>query len=188
MTDGIASRPRWADPLIALSLVAFIVAWRIALHAPNLAPVAAASLFAGFALRSRWLALSVAPLGMLLSDLRLGFYEPGIVATVYLCLLAPVALRGVLRSAGSGKAWAARIGLGAVGASLLFFVATNLAVWAWSGWYARTAEGLALCYTAALPFLKYTLAGDALFSALFFGAYALATRRAAAVGPVTRAA
>lgn len=177
------SRPKWMDPALAVALAAIIIAWRLSAHTPNVAPTAAAAMFAGFAMRSRALALLGPLLGMLVSDLWIGFYEPPVVATVYASLLAPVALRGFLRSGASGsgaspRAWALRIGLGSVGASILFFVATNLAIWAWSGWYARTGDALATCFISALPFLKFTLAGDALFSAAFFGTWALATRGA----------
>jgi hypothetical protein len=48
--------------------------------------------------------------------------------------------------------------------------------------YAHTAEGLAICYTVAIPFLKSSLSADLLFSGMLFGAYQVvkvaATRRA----------
>ena len=69
--------------------------------------------------------------------------------------------------------------------SLLFFVVTNLAVWAFSGMYPLTSAGLATCYAAALPFLPQTVIGDLFWAAVLFGGYALLrlapriTRRAA---------
>jgi hypothetical protein len=45
-------------------------------------------------------------------------------------------------------------------ASLFFFIWTNFGVWALSGMYAHTLDGLASCYVLALPFLKMNLLGN----------------------------
>ena len=58
--------------------------------------------------------------------------------------------------------------------TLSFFVLTNLAVWAFSGMYPRTPEGLVACYVAALPFLQNSLAGDLTFALALFGGFHLA--------------
>ena len=65
-------------------------------------------------------------------------------------------------------------------ASVLFFVASNFAVWLFSGMYTLDGAGLTRCYTAALPFFRNTLLGDALWTSLLFGTYALvgATKQA----------
>jgi len=55
----------------------------------------------------------------------------------------------------------------------LFFLVTNFAVWV--AFYPSTLTGLAACFTAAIPFFQYTLAGDMVYSGLFFGVYALST-------------
>lgn len=46
-------------------------------------------------------------------------------------------------------------------ASFLFFLISNFGVW-WY-WYPQTLEGLATCYTLALPFYSRTLIGDLIF-------------------------
>ena len=71
---------------------------------------------------------------------------------------------------------ALRVGGGAVLCSLVFFVTTNLAVWACGSMYPKTILGLAQCYLAALPFLRNALCGDLFWSATLFGSYALAVR------------
>jgi hypothetical protein len=53
--------------------------------------------------------------------------------------------------------------------SLLFFVLSNFAVWAFSGMYALDWQGLTACYVAALPFLQNTIAGDMFWTAVLFG-------------------
>ena len=53
--------------------------------------------------------------------------------------------------------------------SLFFFVASNFAVWAFSGMYSLDFAGLTQCYVAALPFLQNTVAGDLFWSGVLFG-------------------
>ena len=56
-----------------------------------------------------------------------------------------------------------------VSCSLIFFVATNFAVWLFSGLYPLDLQGLAQCYVAALPFLEMTVMGDLFWTAILFG-------------------
>ena len=67
---------------------------------------------------------------------------------------------GVLRIAGA-----------ALVSSSVFFIVTNFAVWAFSPMYAKTFEGLVLCYTMAIPFFQNTIAGDLIWSGTIFGSY-----------------
>jgi len=58
-------------------------------------------------------------------------------------------------------------------------VVSNFAVWlAGAGhYYSNDMAGLVLCYTMALPFFAYTLAGMAVYSLALFGGMALLRRR-----------
>jgi hypothetical protein len=58
--------------------------------------------------------------------------------------------------------------------SLIFFATTNFAVWAFSGMYPLTWQGLVQCYVAALPFLDKTVLGDLFWTAVLFGGARLA--------------
>jgi hypothetical protein len=156
--------------------------WHFA-YLPNFAPVAAVALFAGYFFRSALVGIAVPILVMLISDLKLGGYHPGLMACVYTMLALPVAARGFLRRrlSVSDTGWrrtlaamAGLIGCAAV-ASLAFFLVTNFATWAMGGLYEPTAAGLVRCYVQALPFLRYTMAGDMVFATILFGGYALAT-------------
>ena len=71
--------------------------------------------------------------------------------------------------------------------SLLFFATTNFAVWAFSGMYSLDMAGLIACYVAALPFLKYTVACDLLWTAGLFGGAWLVQRVAPQDTAVTAA-
>lgn len=154
-----------------LSTIAAAAALRLVPHPPNFTPIGAMALFSGAYLARRGLVAFAAPLGaLLLSDAILGFYAGMAVnylAVALIVLLGSLALRHVapLRLLGT-----------ALAASLLFFVVSNLGVWATSGMYPPTAAGLAACFVAAIPFFQNTLAGDLFYSALLFGGFALLER------------
>lgn len=170
------SRPVFVEGVVFAALVCTAVASRWVDHAPNATATAAAALFAGFFFRSMLLAAAAPVVAMLLSDALIGGYHAGIMATVYASLAIPVVAGRLLRKSQT-PAGRMLAGVGCVlGGSVLFFITTNLAVWAFSGYYPRTAGGLTECYAAALPFFRFTVMGDLLYSACVFGAYAAAMR------------
>jgi len=70
--------------------------------------------------------------------------------------------------------------------SSIFFVVSNFGVWFMGhpgSIYPKTAEGLGLCYVAAIPFFRNALIGDVLYTAALFGLYALASRALPRVTP-----
>ena len=167
--------------LVMITLIAVATLGRLMPHAGNFAPVAAAALFAGFFLPSRLLALAVPLAAMLIGDYFIGGYEPRVMLLVYGALMLPVLWGPALRK----NSILAGVGLTLAG-STAFFLITNFGVWMWSGMYSQTLAGLVSCYTMALPFFRITAAGDMLYSAMFFGMYALAvqTVRTPALVPV----
>lgn len=158
------------DVLVFVSLVVCAAAARLVPHWPNFTPLAAVSLFAGFWFARRSVALLVPLCAMLLSDMVIGGYEPAVMATVYAALVLPIAFRGILRT----RLSALRIGGTAIVSSIVFYLATNFAHWLWMNDYPFTLAGLGACYAAALPFFKYQLMGDLLWSGGLFGSYAVA--------------
>jgi hypothetical protein len=166
--------------LLVTGLIAATVGIRLYFQdIPNFAPVAAVSLFAGYLLSSRRLAVIV-PLGaMLISDQLLGGYQPLLMLTVYTLLALPVMMSGWLRrrfgtfgSAASAAKSVAGLLTCTLTTSIAFFVGTNLMVWLVTPWFARTPAGLIQCYANAVPFFRYTLAGDITFATILFGGYA----------------
>lgn len=168
-----------------LALVLTGVATRLALQDwPNLTPVAAIALFAGYYFRSARVAMA-APLAiMLLTDLVIGFYQPLLMATVYTMLTLPIAARGVLKGvfrldapdARSAAASLCRLVGCSASASLAFFATTNFVCWLEGHGYSRDLAGLVSCYLQALPFFKNTLTGDVAFGLLLFGTYGALSR------------
>lgn len=163
-------------------LVALAAASRFLDIAPNFAAVAGVALFAGFIFRSRLLAVMVPVAAMLISDAILGGYPLAVMVSVYLCMMLPILFKPVL----GAQPGVVRIAGSSLACSAIFFVVTNFAVWGTGGLgYARTLAGLLECYTNALPFFRYTLLGDLVFSSALFGAWAIASRPMAARAAVT---
>lgn len=187
----------WACQAIMFALLVIGgVAVRLAGHElPNFAPVAALALFAGYFFRSALVAICVPLSVMAISDLFLGGYDWGIMVLVYGMLMFPILLRGWLRRTfvlGTGRfagRFASLIGLLSCSllSSVLFFLVTNFGVWLGFPTYETSWSGLAECYAAAIPFFRYTLAGDLFFAVVLFGSYALALALAPAQQPATEA-
>ncbi len=165
-----------------LLVVAAVVAAPLFDSLPNFAPFAAVALFAGFFFRSVVLAITAPLAAKVISDIAFetSGAEPLIIVAVYGCLVAPVALRQLIRKAHAAKGNRAEraairmatLTASALGCSILFFTVTNLAVW--STWYEPTASGLWACYLSALPFFRYTVFGDLFFAFALFGGFELA--------------
>ena len=162
-------------------LVAAGVGLRLAFRdVPNFAPVAALALFAGYYFRSALTAVAVPLLVMAATDLVIGGYAWHMMAVVYGMLALPALLRSWVRRGfdlrtGEPKSCAkALAGLlsCSLASSVLFYIVTNFGAWLWFDMYDRTWAGLLECYVRALPFFRYTLAGDACFAFVLFGGYA----------------
>ncbi|MGH9394360.1 MAG: DUF6580 family putative transport protein, partial [Terriglobales bacterium] len=65
----------------------------------------------------------------------------------------------------------------AVASSALFFLISNFGVWFSGTLYPRTWAGLGTCYAMGLPFYRSAAIGDLLYTAAFFGLYALAQQK-----------
>jgi hypothetical protein len=158
--------------LVALLTAIFgAAALRLVPHPPNFSPIAAMALFAG-AYMPRNLLAFVAPFGaLILSDVALGGFYPGM-NFVYLSFALTVLIGWAVAS----RKTPLTIGAAAVAGSILFFILTNFGMWLFSGIYPVTQAGLIACYVAAIPFFQNTLAGDLFYTALLFGGFALAER------------
>ena len=70
--------------IVGLLIVAAVFSRFWLVDWPNFKPVAAVAIFAGFLLGSRWLVWMVPLLILFLSDWRIGFYDWGVMVSVYL--------------------------------------------------------------------------------------------------------
>lgn len=147
--------------LIILGFVVIGVLSRLIPHPPNFTAMNALALFGAFYFNSRSLAVGALLSTLLLSDLVLGNHStlPFVYGSFLLIMLIGYSLRDKLSGSKMLFVNAAT--------SLLFFFVTNFGSWVTNAMYPKTLQGLALCYTAALPFLSYQLVGDMLYGALF---------------------
>ena len=170
-------------------IVVIGVASRLWIETPNFKPLAALALFSGFYFRNAIWAMGAMFAILVISDWQLGGYAWPLRTMVYLSMGISVSLGLLIRHRhGAGIAGSQHsVGSAAgrqqfnvlatrfIGASLLmstlFFLLTNGAVW-WQGqWYSDDLTGLLSCYTAGLPFFRWTITGDLFFTTLIVGSY-----------------
>ncbi len=132
---------------VVTGLILLAVASRLLPHPPNFAPIGAIALFGGATFASR--------------------------RVVYVCFALLVWLGTRIRK----RRTFLPIAGATLAGSLIFFLATNFAVWLFGSRYALTWEGLVACYVAAIPFFHNTLLGNAFYGAALFGGIALLERR-----------
>lgn len=154
---------------------------RLLPHPDNFTPVAALALFGGATFSRRSLAFAL-PLGaMFISDLCMEvLYGYGLYAGMWVNYLAFAMIVGMgffLRSERSAPV----IAVGAVAASVWFFLLSNFGTWLSGTMYPPTLEGLITCYNMGIPFFRNTFVGDLVYTTIFFGGFALARRAFPAV-------
>lgn len=167
-----------------VTIVLAAAATRLLPHPPNLTAMTALALFGGAYFTDRRLAMLVPLLALLLSDLALGLYWSWDYRALqahmwvqYVSFLGIVCMGFLLRESRG----ALRIATVTLSASVLFFVVTNFGEWVFQPWYPKNAAGFVASYVAAIPFFRNTLIGDALYTTLLFGGFALLERRFAAL-------
>lgn len=157
------------DWIVLIVLVTFGALYRVVPHAWNFTPVVAIGLFSGWYYKNLGIKLVAPLLSLFLSDLWLGFYD-GMIWNYLSIVLTSVGIGCLL----SIKVVMGYVALGAVGASVCYFILSNFFVWLLSGMYSQNVSGLLLCYEMAIPFYQNALIGDLGFSLLIFGAYKIA--------------
>lgn len=136
----------------------------------NVTPFVAVALAAGGLFPSRLLAAYVPLTALAIGNVALPAYgNPWVAAAVYAAVSFPVLLGDVVRR---GR-WTGVVG-GALAGSLVFFLTTNVAHWAFTADYPHTAAGLTACFIAALPFFRPL--EDLAWTGVVFGGLAAADR------------
>lgn len=159
-------------------LILLAAASRLVPHPSNVAPIAALALFAGAAGFQNQSKLGKAGvyllpvIAMLVSDYFIGFYTWQVMLAVYTGFGLTVLLGTYLRKHYN---WAAVVAASLIG-SIIFFLITNAAVWAFTPMYTKDITGLMESYIAALPFFRNSLLGDLLYTGALFSMYELVRR------------
>lgn len=161
-----------------LGIILSAAAMRLVPHPPNVTPIGAMALFAGAYFATRKTALLVPLAAMYLSDVALGcfVYHFGLfhwfMPFVYASFVIMVFLGLLIRC----RLTPLTVGGAALAGSVQFFIITNFGVWLVSDLYPKTAAGLVNCYVAAIPFFRNMLVGNAFYTLVLFGGFALAQR------------
>lgn len=138
----------------------------------NVTPLAATALFSGYYFSNRGIALLVPLLILTITNFALAPHNSALVmASVYLAMAIPIWLGDWLQRI---EKWPTRIVAGSLAAlvsSAFFYLFTNFAVWAFTPNYPYT---LAKCYSDAIPFYRWMVVGDLVYTAALFGCYAIA--------------
>lgn len=152
--------------LPAFILIALGMAARFLPHPANFAPIGAIAIFSGLYLPRKW-ALILPLAAMFFSDLFIGFYTWPIMLSVY----AGFAIMGVIGLIVRKNKKLRTILGGTILGSLMFYLVTNGAVWAFGSLYPPTMAGLTQSYYMAIPFFRNSLLGDLFYTGVLVGAY-----------------
>ncbi len=154
-----------------------------AFHLWNLVPMGAIALYAGAKLPRRW-AWLVPVAGMVVSDLVLDHGRGRSINELWrwvaYATLAASTLIGPLARRHKLGLW--RYPALSLGASTLFFLTSNFAVWAEGRYYPMTTAGLMYCYYLGLEFYGRTIAADLVGTAVLFGLGPVVERAANRLG------
>lgn len=163
---------------IVAGFIVFAALSRLLPHAYNFTPIGAIALFgAAYFPKKKW-AFIIPVAALWLSDLFLNnmvyasYYEEfAFFSSGFLFTYGAFALVVILGIYLFDKISVPRVLGGALGGSIIFFIVSNFGVWLTSPMYPLTLEGLMLCYTAAIPFFHYTLAGNLVYCGVLFGGF-----------------
>lgn len=154
--------------IVVLGLMALItvgMVGRLMPHEPNATPLFAIALIASLYLGKRW-TLPVAITSLALSDALIGAYDWRIMVSVYVSFAIVALMTHLVSKDRMMQSTVPAI----LGASALFFLITNFAVWAFSPWYEKSVAGLLYAYELGFPFARNMLMGDVFYAVLFIGA------------------
>ena len=150
---------------LVLGLMLLAVLARVIPHPPNVAPVAALSLFSMYHIRERLLYIFLPAVSMFIGDLLIGWsINEGLYAgwmaqgmgfhkgsiNLYLIITLITALTLLFKPEKN----IFRLGKLSLAGSTLFFILSNLMVWLNGTMYTLDFQGLINCYLAAIPFVS----------------------------------
>lgn len=156
---------------IAVILIIVGISARIFPHPANFAPVGAIALFGGLYLPGR-LSILIPLLALAVSDVFIGLYHPVMMLSVY----GGFALMGYLGIIAKSKKNLRNIIAATLIGSIVFFLITNAAVWAFGTMYPPSISGLWQSYAMALPFFRNSLLADFFFTGILVGSAELIIR------------
>ncbi len=157
-------KDRIINSLPAILLITIGIAGRFLPHPANFAPIGALAIFGAIYLPKKW-SLIVPLAAMLFSDIFIGFYSWPIMISVY----GSFALMWLIGNKIKDNKKFHAILCGTVLGSILFFLITNWAVWAFGTMYTHNIAGLTQSYYLAVPFFRNSLLGDLFYVFILVG-------------------
>jgi hypothetical protein len=151
----------WLMPILLIFTAALA---RLIPHAPNFTPILSLALFSGAIFKHKRLAFLIPFIAMIISDALVGFHE--LIPALYLILGLIIFIGSYMR-----KISIISVTLMSTISGVIFFIFSNLAVWALTPYYAKNLLGLSSCFIAALPFFTQTLLSTYLYSSIMFGIF-----------------
>jgi hypothetical protein len=171
--------------LVIMVIIASV--YRVIPRPFGFAPQIALAIFGGAVIRDKRLAFIMPVLSMFISDLIYqvlfingltdiqGFYRG---QWINYALIAGCSIFGILIK----KINVTNVLIMSIIAPTAYFLVSNFLTWTGVGEYVeypKTWEGLMTCYTAALPFYKWSVVSTVFFSGILFSAWYLITKRSA---------
>ena len=154
---------------LIIAIICLAALSRLVKHPFNFTPIIAMSIFSGYYLK-KWWGVLIPLLAMVASDYFLGFYELPLMLSVYAGIACSYFLSlTILKEI----KWHRVLGTSLL-SSVIFFIVTNFTLWQATIWYPHTWAGLVDCFTLAVPFFRNSLAGDLIYTTIFFLAYKFA--------------
>ena len=157
--------------IFPISLILVLALSRLIPHPPNITPIIAVAIMSSYLFKNLYFSLCALLISMILSDLFIGFY--GNMVFVYFSLILITFIFYKINSKINIKSLLVFCFFG----SLIFYIISNFGVWALSGMYEKSFNGLIYCYYLAIPFFKNTLISTILFSYTAFFANSFYNQR-----------
>lgn len=143
------------ETTLIISLIVLAIASRLLPHPPNFTPITGIALFGAAKFNNKVFAFLLPLLCLFITDLFLGISWINLFVYASFAMITLLGLR-------QKKLHLPTIFY----SSILFFIVSNFGVWLLH--YPLTVEGLATCYTLAIPFYTNTLAGDLFYTLTLF--------------------
>jgi len=168
--------------LLSIVVLTSIILFRW-LNIPNFNPTLALTIICGAFVSNRLLAFSIPMIALFICDLSLGLTKDDPSFMNYITsgdFLLNYTFYFLAIYAGkliSNKLTLSNSILATILSALIFFVGSNFITWATTSLYAKTADGLMLCYTSAIPFIGATMVSNLVSIVVFYIAFSYMTQK-----------
>ncbi len=165
--------------LVLIAIIILASLSRLIPHVPNFSPLGAISLFGAAFFKQKWKAFLIPIVSTWCSDLLINniYYAEYHSSFIWfysgyqwqILSYGAIILFGL--NLFKTKITFFRLGFGALGSGIIFFVISNFGVWLNGLMYSKDLIGLFNCYVAGVPFLKGTFLGNFFYVPTIFGTY-----------------